>query len=75
MAGMTPEQRDRFAEVRCPQGHRFDGFNYPTPEGICPFCVFPEFRLETAYKKMVAQLPADAEEAHGVLHPSLNNGR
>ena len=71
MAGLTPEQREAFAEVRCRQGHRFDGFNYPTPEGICPFCVFPEFKYDVA----VTRLGDQDEQPRGTLHPSLLNGR
>jgi hypothetical protein len=55
-AGLTPVQRTLFDWQRCPNGHRFDGVNYPTPEGQCPLCAWPEVRDElTRYQRLLAE--------------------
>lgn len=41
--GLSPYQSVCFAKVWCESGrHRFDGANFPTPEGLCPRCNWVE---------------------------------
>ncbi len=73
MAGFTPEQRELLEQRYCPQGHRFDGANYPTPEGVCPLCAWPEIRHEIdRYQRLLADYIE--EQPRVALHPSLVTG-
>lgn len=66
--GLTGEQRAMLAERWCTQGHRFDGANYPTPEGDCPLCTWPEVRADiNRYQRQLA----DDLQPRAALHPSL----
>ena len=56
MTGLTQEQRSRLDERDCQGGHRFDGVNFPTPEGTCPLCEWPEVRDEiNRYQRVIAE--------------------
>lgn len=67
--GMTPEQTERFAQRWCENGHKFDGANFPTPEGVCPFCAWPEVKAERdRYYQLVAE---PTEQPREPLHPSF----
>lgn len=69
MTGLTGEQRAMFADRFCRLGHRFDGANYPTPEGNCPLCTWPVVREEiNHYQRLLAD---DASSPRAALHPSL----
>lgn len=69
MAGLTAEQRVLLEERWCVQGHRFDGANYPTPEGECPLCAVPEIRHDIVnYQRVVAERFTQPREP---LHQSV----
>jgi len=71
MPGLTPEQRDLLEQRFCANGHRFDGANYPTPEGICPLCAVPEVRDQVAqYQRLIAEQPTPY-----ALHPAITTIR
>lgn len=56
MPGLTQEQRTLIEQRYCARGHRFDGANYPTPEGVCPLCAYPWVRSEIdQYQRLVAE--------------------
>jgi len=71
MSGFSQEQRALLEQRFCEQGHRFDGANYPTPEGVCPLCAWPEVRDELVqYQRLLAEQELSSQpRAH--LHPSL----
>jgi hypothetical protein len=68
-AGLTPEQRMLLEQVRCDRGHRFDGINYPTPEGTCPRCAWPEFTEDINRTQWL--LAEQSVQSRAVLHPSV----
>ncbi len=68
-AGLTAQQRSLLEQFRCSQGHRFDGINYPTPEGQCPLCTWPEVRQELDRQQWLPLSETDQPRAS--LHPSL----
>jgi hypothetical protein len=69
MPGLTPEQRALLEQRYCLQGHRFDGVNYPTPEGICPLCAYPEIAQQIdQYQWFLAE---QSVQPRASLHPSL----
>lgn len=68
--GMSPAQS---ALVRglCPAGHRFNGANFPTPEGDCPLCIEPAiaemlftFDVKVETDAQDARLPSSAYGTH-----------
>ena len=69
MTGLTAAQETRFLERWCEYGHRFDGVNFPTPEGVCPFCTWPEISTERdRYYAFVAARTAPPQDR---LHPAV----
>ena len=69
MAGLTSQQRALLDSRWCDNGHRFNGANYPTPEGVCPFCAWPEFQEEVSqYERLVAEQTSQPREP---LHPAI----
>jgi hypothetical protein len=76
MTGLTPEQRNLLAARYCRLGHRFDGANYPTPEGVCPICAWPEVKTEIEhYQRLVVEQSQPREPLHqsiGLLEQSAS---
>ncbi len=68
-AGLTPAQRVMLEQRYCNVGHRIDGANYPTPEGVCPLCAWPEFRHEIDRSQWL--LLNETVQSRAPLHPSL----
>lgn len=55
--------------LRCGAGHRFNGANFPTPEGECPSCTCPGFTDEVNhYERLVVEQTSQPREP---LHPSI----
>lgn len=67
--GLTPEQRSLLEQRYCDKGHRFDGVNYPTPEGVCPRCKWPAFRKD--FNRIQRLLVEQTAQPRAALHPSL----
>jgi hypothetical protein len=68
-AGLTPAQRGLLEQHYCERGHRVDGVNYPTPEGICPLCAWPEIRDDfDHFQRLLAE---QSVQPRAELHPSL----
>ena len=73
MTGLTEAQRVLLDQRRCEQGHRIDGYNYPTPEGICPRCANPEVLELTPYTWLLAESLME-DQPRASLHPSVMTG-
>lgn len=72
MIGLSPEQQDCFAVVRCQFGHRFDGVNYPTPEGLCPRCAYPEVQQYIDnYQRLLAAQASQRNDVDVRRHQSV----
>ncbi len=69
MPGLTSEQRTLLEQRECDRGHRIDGMNYPTPEGICPRCAWPEVISIDDYSQWL--LAEQDAQPRAPLHPSL----
>jgi hypothetical protein len=69
MTGLTVEQRTLLEQRFCERGHRFDGANYPTPEGVCPLCAWPEVAEEI--NRFERLLVDDTSQPREPLHPSV----
>lgn len=68
MPGLTAEQRTLLDQHWCNNGHRFDGANFPTPEGVCPLCACPEVRDELGeYQRLLAE----QQVSYAPLHPAI----
>lgn len=64
--GLSPEQTSlmELGRRECPAGHRFNGGNFPTPEGDCPRCTDPNVAAQIFdFEWQVATLEADAKNA------------
>ncbi len=69
MTGLTPSQRSLLEQRYCDAGHRFDGANYPTPEGVCPLCVWPEVREQINwYQRLIVE---QDEQPRKPLHQAI----
>jgi hypothetical protein len=69
VTGLTVEQRTLLEQRYCEAGHRFDGTNYPTPEGVCPLCAWPEVKEQIdRYYRLVGEQTIQPREP---LHPSV----
>ncbi len=69
MTGLTPEQRSLLERGYCDQGHRFDGANYPTPEGVCPLCTWSEVRDQINQYQML--LVEQSSQPRAPLHQAI----
>ncbi len=71
--GITAEQRALFASVRCPNGHKMtDGLNYPTPEGLCPSCEWPDVRDEILRSQSLLLQEITVYQPAGPPQPALS---
>jgi hypothetical protein len=68
MTGLTLEQRTLLEQRWCENGHRFDGVNYPTPEGVCPLCAWPDLRDQF---NQFQRLLVEETQPREPLHPSV----
>ncbi len=71
MAGLTIEQSQLLEQRYCRQGHRFDGVNYPTPDGVCPLCAWPDFRADIDRFQWLLLSEDRQSQPRASLHPSL----
>lgn len=58
------------AQAMCEVGHRFDGINFPTPEGNCPRCICPEVEEDLNRYYQLTLLAVEGTR-RGPIHPSL----
>jgi len=69
VAGLSAAKGGLLEESWGGQGDRFDGANYPTPEGECPLCAVPEIRHDIVnYQRVVAERFTQPREP---LHQSV----
>lgn len=71
MTGLTSEQRNLLADRECDRGHRFDGVNYPTPEGVCPLCEWPDVVEQYRYYQWSLVEQSQPRESREALHQSV----
>jgi len=69
MTGLTQEQRTLLEGRYCEAGHRFDGVNYPTPEGLCPLCTWTDVKEDVRHYQLL--LAEQTSTFRGPVHPSL----
>lgn len=58
--GLTLEQQSLLEERNCSNGHRFNGMNFPTPDGDCLLCVDPDFAEKINQAQLLTLVASDS---------------